>query len=519
MNRTFMTKIPKVMYQMPEVQRAILYFTEWCEYFATIEHRLFVDLVHRKISVTQLKKEYAKAYGITARQFNSIRAQIEGKISAIKELKEAELLEKQAKVKSFENKLDSLLANKSEIFDKLSNTPMNSKKHSSVVKQYRKIKASIHYLKRKIQKYRDKINRLETDTSNDVVRICFGTKQLFGKQFRLDENQYKNHDEWLKDWKTARNSQFFSMGSSDETFGNQNVQYDKNNNLIIRVAKHFEKKYGKYVTIPNVTFKYGQNAIDRCKDFYMGETRTGKPQKYYNTSVSYRIMQKEHGWYIAATVQVDDVDIITDSRLGAIGVDFNVNFVSVCFIDRFGNPIKELTIKCPMYNKTTGQLDGMLGRLAYKLCKLAQDYKIPLIIEDLSFANAKRMIDTNKKYKRMINSFPYGKFRDALNARASNVGVDVIAVNPAYTSIIGQFKFMKKYGLSSHGAAACAIARKGLNFYTPKIEKHRKEYIKQLLPKLNMNIDNYKMWKELSSIVKKHLKFNDRIQMLYSNLI
>lgn len=172
-----------------------------------------------------------------------------------------------------------------------------------------------------------------------------------------------------------------------------------------------------------------------------------------------------------------------------------------------------------MYNKASGQIDGALGRLAFELCKWAQYYKIPLVIEDLSFANAKRMIDTNKKYKRMINNFPYGKFRDALNTRASNVGVDVIAVNPAYTSIIGQFKFMRKYGLSSHGSAACAIARKGLNFYTPKIEKNRKAYIKQFNPDLNMNIDNYKMWKELSFVVKKNLKFNDRIKMLYSNLI
>ena len=42
-------------------------------------------------------------------------------------------------------------------------------------------------------------------------------------------------------------------------------------------------------------------------------------------------------------------------------------------------------------------------------------------------------------------------------------------VKPSFTSIIGQFKFMKKYGLSSHGAAACMIARKGMKFKTERI--------------------------------------------------
>src|SRR5262245_49963111 len=41
-------------------------------------------------------------------------------------------------------------------------------------------------------------------------------------------------------------------------------------------------------------------------------------------------------------------------------------------------------------------------------------------------------------------------------------GVEVIAVNPAYTSVIGAVNYARRLGISVHCAAALAIARRGL---------------------------------------------------------
>ena len=41
-------------------------------------------------------------------------------------------------------------------------------------------------------------------------------------------------------------------------------------------------------------------------------------------------------------------------------------------------------------------------------------------------------------------------------------GIELISVNPAYTSQIGHHKFMKKYGISSHESAALVIGRRVL---------------------------------------------------------
>ena len=44
------------------------------------------------------------------------------------------------------------------------------------------------------------------------------------------------------------------------------------------------------------------------------------------------------------------------------------------------------------------------------------------------------------------------------------LGFRVKKVNPAYTSVIGRFKYMKKYGLSVHESAALVIGRRGLGY-------------------------------------------------------
>ena len=64
----------------------------------------------------------------------------------------------------------------------------------------------------------------------------------------------------------------------------------------------------------------------------------------------------------------------------------------------------------------------------------------------------------------MISSFPYKKFKSCLEHEATKFGIQIITVNPAFTSVIGFGKFSHGYGLTPHQGAAVAIARRGLNF-------------------------------------------------------
>ena len=63
-----------------------------------------------------------------------------------------------------------------------------------------------------------KLEKLRNDFNDGIVRICFGSKDLFQKQFNLEENGI-TFDQWKKEWKEKRAAQFTFIGSKDEHSG------------------------------------------------------------------------------------------------------------------------------------------------------------------------------------------------------------------------------------------------------------------------------------------------------------
>ena len=55
------------------------------ELLSRVEHSLFADIMAGK-NPSELKSNYILRFGITARQFNACRVQVEGKIESLKQL-------------------------------------------------------------------------------------------------------------------------------------------------------------------------------------------------------------------------------------------------------------------------------------------------------------------------------------------------------------------------------------------------------------------------------------------------
>ena len=93
----------------------------------------------------------------------------------------------------------------------------------------------------------------------------------------------------------------------------------------------------------------------------------------------------------------------------------------------------------------------------------AKEHGVPLAGERLDFAEWKQS-QGNARFNRMLSAFAYAAFAQMVRGRCAREGVELIPVNPAFTSVIGRGKFAMGYGLSVHRAAAMAIARRALNF-------------------------------------------------------
>ncbi|MBO3462449.1 hypothetical protein G7B40_032085 [Aetokthonos hydrillicola Thurmond2011] len=95
----------------------------------------------------------------------------------------------------------------------------------------------------------------------------------------------------------------------------------------------------------------------------------------------------------------------------------------------------------------------------------AKQYNFPIASEKLDFSNKKTQLrEKGNKYARMLSSFAYSQWNDALDNALLKHGIYHKKVNPAYSSLIGLTKFMSMYGMNSSTAAAFVIARRGRRF-------------------------------------------------------
>ncbi len=348
----------------------------------------------------------------------------------------------------------------------------------------------IHYKQQKINKVEAKIVRLKKSRAEGKFSVTFGSARLFEQQYRLEENGYASHEEWLLDWRESRSARSFFIGSKNYQGGNQLVRYDaEKHTLTITVTPSLREKYGSTVTLYQIAFLRGEEwlkaAIEPVK---RTSTRVKKkngdsvevvedlecvrvPKKLQKVEtsrngstlpVTYEIVRLDGNVYINATIETIDPVITTSLENGSLGIDFNPGSIDWTLIDRHGNLKRHGTIKTNVQDKRSVQTKDIIGKAVSEVVKVALKHNVPVVIEDLDFAQKKAsMKDLGTKYARMLSNMAYSQFTQMIESKCLKSGVELIKIHPAYTSVIGVTKYMAVYGLNSGCAAALVIARRG----------------------------------------------------------
>jgi IS605 OrfB family transposase len=337
--------------------------------------------------------------------------------------------------------------------------------------EVRRLKRSNHYKVNRIAKNEALISRLKQSKESGCFRVCFGSKKLAKKQHNLKENDYLDHTQWLSDWRVARSSQLFYEGSNNYSGGNQLVRYNpEEKTLSITVTPQLRAKYGDTVVLHNVEFKYGADWLKAAIEPVKKEsTRKGKDGGKAKTTrwgskqpVSYNFTFKGERLFINATVDHPGAEITSSLESGALGIDFNPASIDWTVIDREGNLKKYGSIKINIQDKRSNQTKDIIGKAVAQIVRVAESFQVPVVIEDLDFQQKKASSkEKGKKYARMLSNMAYSRFTEMMETRCHRTGVELLAVEPAYTSVIGITKYMAMYGLSSGCAAALVVARRG----------------------------------------------------------
>ena len=417
----------------------------YAELHGRVERKLFAEVAAGRLA-TSLKSVYLQRHGIPARMFNGVRVSLDGKVASVKEQQKLRVESLGRRVARAERQI------------------------SDAAERGRQ--GQVHQKKRRLANLRHRLAALEADIAEGRVRLCFGSKRLWRKQHDLKANSYASHQEWLRDWRGARSDEFFVLGSRDETAGCQlcvaTVADDGTLTLRLRMPDCLANQYGKHLTIEGVRFAYGHEqvlaALESNADYAAYRRQHGDKAARATSlgqAISYRFKRDGKGWRVFVTTDMMHVPVVTDQRRGAIGVDLNADHLAIAETDASGNCIKAWPVPLVTYGKNTHQVEALIGDAVADVVAYAREVGKPIVIERLDFRRKKAVLEgQSRRYSRMLSSFSYGKIKAYFLSRGCRQGVEVHQVNPAYSSVIGRVKFMERYGLSVHQAAALVLARR-----------------------------------------------------------
>ena len=288
----------------------------------------------------------------------------------------------------------------------------------------------------------------------------------------MRSNGYSGREEWLGDWRAARSGEFFVLGSRDETGGCQlcvaQVADDGSLTLRVRLPDCLAEKHGKYLVIQGVRFAYGEEqvlaALESNGEYAAHRREHGEKSARateLGQAISYRFKRDAKGWRVFVSTEMMEVPAVTDQRRGAMGVDLNADHLAVAETDPSGNYVNAWRVPLVTYGKSKHQAEALIGDAVAGVVEYAREVGKPIVIEKLDFRHKKAALEgESPRYRRMLSSFSYGKVKAYFISRGYREGVEVKQVNPAFSSVVGRVKFMERYGLSVHQAAALVLARR-----------------------------------------------------------
>ena len=329
----------------------------YAELYGRVQRKLFADFSAGELPAS-LKRVYLQRYGIPARMFNGLRVSLEGKVSSVRETMALRRDGLERRIARAEREVDK------------------------AVKGDRW--AQVHHKRRRLANLRFRLAGLEADVAAGRVRLCFGSKRLWRKQYELEVNGYGSHEEWLVDWRESRSDEFFVLGSRDETAGCQlcvaTIAEDGSLNLRVRMPDALAEQHGKYLLIQKVRFTYGHDQVLAALQSnyeYAGYKRQHGEKEARSTelgqAISYRFKRDTKGWRVFVSTRMMDVPVVTDRRRGAIGVDLNADHLAIGETDASGNCVNAWRTPLVTYGKSQRKAEALIGDAVASVVRYARE--------------------------------------------------------------------------------------------------------------------------------------------------
>jgi IS605 OrfB family transposase len=325
----------------------------------------------------------------------------------------------------------------------------------------------------RLQSLRIRLTHVERQLETGAMSVVRGGKSLLRKRNNLAAGL--TEAQWRREWESAR--LFLTAdGEKDKAWGNETIRWHPGaGRLEIKLpaplAHMANQPYGRYRLSCPVGFSYrGDEAA--------AQAATG--------AIRYDVSHDpgRGRWYIDASWKAGPVAPaarLDDLRQHpVVALDVNHGHLAVAVIAPDGNILgTPATTGLDLSGLPSATRDGHLRAAISSLLDCARQHSArAVVIEDLNFAEARAegrewagsrpsRGKRGRSFRRVVAGIPTARLRDRLTQMASNAGLSVIVVDPAYTSRWAAQHWLTPLRehhpkATGHHAAALVIGRRGL---------------------------------------------------------
>jgi IS605 OrfB family transposase len=117
-------------------------------------------------------------------------------------------------------------------------------------------------------------------------------------------------------------------------------------------------------------------------------------------------------------------------------VDTNADHLAAWRLDEHGNPVGNPRRFGYDLTGTAGHRDAQLRHALIRLLHWAERHRLAIAVEDLDFQaeTTREKHGRRKRFRRLISGMPVSRLRARLVSMAAELGLTIVAVDPAYTS-------------------------------------------------------------------------------------
>ena len=444
----------------------------------------------------EIKKLGQELFGLNSRYADDARLKAQGVLDSQRELLGLEIEETGKKLGRAKKKL-GLAMRKLAVAEKKGAAPEVIEKLRLVVKGRSNRVASLEKKLAELEAHRER---------STIPKVVFGGINLWERVCRGRATR--------EEWRAARKNRLYSRG--DETKGgNPNMK-----------ATYREGEFYLAVTISHLSEKLGEDALGRPKMSRAPrvEGRLWLPEKHRDLVRVWLAMKLPYTVELARTLEGRYIVRLTfdlggarepDFAKGCLALDTNPDGVALCNVNALGQPkpwpegfsvpypnnlgkyegeFQVITypngflyIRVPDLAYASGfRRDYLIGVLAKVVVDIAFFLGKPIALEDLDFG--KDRLDTNKKFNRMASDFPFAKMVEAVCRRAVKEGVSFKLVPARHTSTTGYWKYMERYAVPVHCAAALVVGRRAMGF-KERVTKELKQLVAQIKQNLTQKVN------------------------------